>query len=143
MSNLPQSKFDGTRLTLQLPNLNAVDAADVLEALGQVIHRLNEKWWRSLDTGERINRNVGEMLMLTVCELAEGMEGARKGMKDDHLPHRPMLEVELADAIIRILDTGYGLGLDVGGALVEKLIYNTKRKDHTEEARRAEGGKKV
>ena len=93
-------------------------------------------WWR------QPNRNVGEMLMLCVSELAEGMEGARKGLKDDHLPHRDMLEVELADAVIRIMDMSGGLGLDIAGAIAEKLAYNTQRADHKPENRDKAGGKK-
>lgn len=82
--------------------------------------------------------------MLTVSELSEAMEGHRKGLMDDKLPHRKMFEVELADALIRIFDIAGApeLCLDVGGAFVEKMLYNAKRKDHTNEARLAEGGKK-
>ena len=61
---------------------------------------------------------------------------------DDKLPHRPMLEVELADAVIRIFDMGGGLGLDIPGAIAEKLAYNAGRADHKIENRAAEGGKK-
>jgi hypothetical protein len=32
------------------------------------------------------------------------MEGERKNLMDDHLPHRRSAEVELADALIRIFD---------------------------------------
>jgi hypothetical protein len=53
-----------------------------------------------------------------------------------------MLEVELADAVIRIFDMAGGLGLDVGGAIAEKLVYNGKRADHKPENRRDVGGKK-
>lgn len=53
-----------------------------------------------------------------------------------------MLEVELADAVIRIFDTAGGLGLDLPGALAEKLAYNARRQDHKPDARKAEGGKK-
>ena len=113
-----------------------------LRDLGNVIHELNKKWWQDLETGEPIKRNIGELLMLTVSELAEAMEGHRKNLKDDHLPNRSMLEVELADAIIRILDISTGLGLDISGALEEKCIYNNTRKDHTVEARKSENGKK-
>lgn len=113
-----------------------------LEVLSKTIHRDNHKWWHDLETDEPLDRNVGELLMLAVSELSEGMEVHRKGLQDDKLPHRPMLEVELADCIIRCLDTGQGLNLDVPGALVEKMIYNRTREDHQKEARLRDGGKK-
>lgn len=84
---------------------------------------------------------VGQKLMLTVSEVAEGMEGHRKGLMDDKLPHRPMIEVELADAVIRACDLAGALGLDLGGAIAEKLEFNSTRPDHKAEARAAEGGK--
>ena len=110
--------------------------------LGQAIHLLNERWWTDLHTGKRLKRNVGELLMLCVSELAEAMEGDRKGLMDDKLPERPMLEVELADCIIRILDMGVGLELDVPGAITAKLKYNAEREDHKPAARLLAGGKK-
>lgn len=115
------------------------------EALNQIaenIHRDNAKWWTDLQTGAPLDRNVGEMLMLVVSEVAEAMEGHRKGLMDDKLPHRPMLEVELADAMIRIFDMAGGLKLDLGGALAEKLEYNRVREDHKREVRMRDGGKK-
>lgn len=87
-------------------------------------------------------REVGTDLMLIVSEISEAMEGARKGLADDHLPNRPMFEVELADAVIRIFDTAGKYGIDLGGALVEKLAYNKTRADHKRENRAKEGGKK-
>ena len=105
-------------------------------------HLANKKWWLDLETGEPKERNVPEMLMLIVSELAEAMEGHRKGLQDDKLPHRSMLEVELADALIRLLDLAGGLKLDLGGAYVEKMTYNEIRADHKRENRLAEGGKK-
>lgn len=86
-------------------------------------------------------RETGTLLMLCVSELAEAMEGDRKGLADDHLPHRSMLEVELADCLIRIFDMAGALDLDVAGALAEKLAYNTRRADHQKEHRESEGGK--
>ena len=106
------------------------------------IHRDNRKWWVSLETGEPISRNVGELLCLIHSEISEAMEGHRKGLQDDKLPHRSMIEVELADALIRILDAGAGLGLDIGGAVAEKLAYNRTRADHQRENRLKAGGKK-
>ena len=82
------------------------------------------------------------MLMLVVSEVVEGLEGHRKNLMDDKLPHRPMLEVELADAVIRILDMCGGLGLDLEGAIFEKLEYNANRADHKIENRLKENGKK-
>ena len=106
------------------------------------IHHANAKWWVDLHTGEPTQRNVGELLMLIVSELAEAMEGHRKNLMDDKLPHRPMLEVELADALIRICDAAAGLKLDLAGAVAEKMAFNATREDHQREARMAPNGKK-
>lgn len=80
--------------------------------------------------------------MLMVSEISEAMEGDRKNLMDDKLPHRTMVEVELADAIIRICDYAGDHNLDIGGALIEKLEYNRKREDHTHAARLQPNGKK-
>lgn len=84
---------------------------------------------------------VAQKLCLIHSEVSEGMEGSRKGLMDDKLPHRTMLEVELADAIIRIFDLGGALDLDIAGAVVEKMQFNAQRPDHKPEAREAAGGK--
>ena len=116
--------------------------ASQINHLVDLTHTANKKWWLNLEDGSPKERNVPEMLMLIVSELAEAMEGHRKGLKDDKLPHRDMLEVELADALIRLFDLAGGLKLDLGGAYVEKMIYNENREDHKREARLADGGKK-
>lgn len=118
--------------------------ADNLNFLGQMIHRLNNHmgWWHDIETGEPLDRNVGEMLMLIVSEISEAMEADRKDLMDDKLPHRKGLEVELADAVIRIMDLAGAAGMDIGGAISEKLWYNIKRADHKPENRAKVGGKK-
>ena len=68
--------------------------------------------------------------------------GIVKGLKDDKLPHRSMLEVELADCIIRILDMAYGLGLNIGAATAEKLEYNATGRTTRQRIALKEGGKK-
>lgn len=110
-------------------------------------------WWTDLATGADLTcvystrmpdkppRNIGELLCLVHSEVSEAMEGARKSLMDDKLPHRPMLEVELADAVIRIFDMAGGMGLDLPGAIAEKLLFNQSRADHKPDSRRAEGGK--
>src|SRR5580692_5670814 len=85
------------------------------------VHTANAKWWVDIDTGRPLQRNAGELLMLVVSELAEAMEGHRKNLPDDKLPHRRMFEVELADAVIRIFDICGGLHLDLHGAYTEKM----------------------
>lgn len=120
----------------------ASNNAVIINELCNEVHVASTKWWQNVHTGERIDRNVGEMLMLAVSELAEAMEGHRKDLMDDKLPHRKMIEVELADAVIRIFDTAAGLGLDLGGAYEEKMAYNAVREDHKREARLQSNGKK-
>jgi hypothetical protein len=173
-------------------------------ALAANIHVRNRKWWYTED-GVLLIRDPGELFMLAVSEEAESMEGVRKSLMDDKLPHRLMEEVEQADTVIRLLDSSVGLnigldediirqrdqltrktkaanlleivkkigrlddafldgdifiaraclsaaislcydycaeyGLDLDGAIDEKLAFNDNRADHTYEARKAAGGK--
>lgn len=99
-------------------------------------------WWTNLETGERRAKPVPEALMLIVTEVGEAMEAWRKNRNDDHLPHRPGIEVELADVVIRVFDFAGGHGLDLAGAVAEKLAYNAQRADHKLENRRKDDGKK-
>ena len=55
-------------------------------------------WWDDPD------RCIFQTIQLISTEVAEATEGERKDLMDDHLPHRKMGEVELADAMIRLLD---------------------------------------
>lgn len=176
-----------------------------LNDLAKTVHAANIRWWQDLETGEPLDRNDGEMLMLVITELSEAVDGIRKNLMDDKLPHRKMEEVEMADTLIRLLDFSGGRGLiltdiqpssmdigtvpknkceailllcgkifsvyqhvgdkvrcgdlvsiaiveirtycaafclDLDGAYSDKMLFNSKRKDHTIAHRKSEGGKK-
>ena len=105
-------------------------------------HEDNDKWWRDMHTGLPIERNKGELLCLMHSELSECMEGERKNLMDNKLPHRRMAEVELVDCLIRIFDYAGAYGYDLEGAYQEKRAYNLVREDHKHEARLLADGKK-
>ena len=88
------------------------------------------------------NSNIPTKLCLIHSEISEALEGYRKSLMDDKLPHRESIEVELADAVIRIADLAEELKLDLGGAILEKIEYNKNRADHKPEARASANGKK-
>lgn len=88
-----------------------------LNKLAKEIHQQNLEmgWW----DGE--NPCIYEKMKLISTEIAEASEGARKDLMDDHLPHRKMEEVELADALIRTLDLGAYLGLSYNGQCAHEI----------------------
>jgi NTP pyrophosphatase (non-canonical NTP hydrolase) len=97
----------------------------VLDVLAFTIHA-NAKahgFW----TGDPLDRNVGEMIALIHSELSEALEGHRKNAADDHLPEFDSLTVELADAVIRILDLAAGRQLNFAEALLSKMRFNLGR----------------
>ena len=112
-------------------------------------------WWKDTETGQdvrswpkkHLDLWISAKLMLIVTEVAEAMEGHRKGVMDDKLPHLPMFMVELADAVIRIGDLAGGLqaqsGVTLGQCITEKMAYNAQRADHKIENRLAAGGKSI
>lgn len=111
------------------------------------IYQQNVKmgWWTCLKTGEPKPKGDVELILsklaLVHSEVSECVEGVRKGLMDDHLPHRLQAEVEAADALIRIFDLAGHEGWDLAGAIEEKLLYNQQRQDHKIENRLKEGGK--
>ena len=113
-----------------------------LKSLSTECRMRADKWYHDPATGAKIELNHGERFALIHSEITEAFEGVRKNLMDDHLPHRKMVEVELADALLRIFDYAGDNKLDLGGALIEKLEYNRTRADHTHEARLEPNGKK-
>lgn len=92
-------------------------------------------------------KNVGEMLMLTVSELSEALEADRKSkytgevtplsvveLEEDHIfkdafEHyiKDTFEDELADTLIRVLDMAAFRGIDIQSHVEAKMRYNSLR----------------
>jgi NTP pyrophosphatase (non-canonical NTP hydrolase) len=88
-------------------------------------------------------RKLTEVVMLTVCELAEAIEADRAGKwcnetdifqyKNRPTPERfketvkDSVQDEIADAIIRLLDFSHKFGIDLNFHIAEKLKYNASR----------------
>lgn len=106
---------------------------------------LRSGWWEQqkymVNDGYE-TEGLATKIVLIHSEVSEALEGLRKDKMDDHLPHRKAVEVELADAMIRIMDLAGYMKLDLAGAIIEKLAYNQQRADHKPENRAADGGKK-
>lgn len=126
-----------------------VEYGDILEdfaGFSRVLNYCHELavlggWWNDPTTGEKKDRNKGELLCLIHSEVSEAMEGERKNLNDDHLPERKMAEVELADTVVRIGDYAAGFDHDVAEAMMLKMAYNVSRADHKPENRAKDGGK--
>jgi NTP pyrophosphatase (non-canonical NTP hydrolase) len=131
--SIRDTNTNGVEIVAQQYLLMAVDINKLRDTC-HILAKANN-WWDK-------PRNVGECLCLIHSEISEAMEGYRKNAKDEHLPQRNSMEIELADALIRIFDLAGGLNLSLGEAFAEKLCYNQTRDDHKIANRMAPGGKK-
>lgn len=104
-------------------------------------------WWTDPTTKRDVDPHnptvFAAKLALVHSEISEALEADRKGLNDDHLPHREGAEVELADAVIRIFDLAGSRGMDLETAILEKLLYNQYRADHKLANRSAANGKAI
>lgn len=129
---------------------------EFIQEIGE--HNVKVGWWSDANTDLRTcdyaPHVFASKMMLVVSEMSEAMEGHRKSkptktLMDDHLPDRPMVEVEFADALIRIFDLAAnyrlpnGKTIDVPGAIRDKIAYNAIRPDHKVENRAKDGGKGI
>lgn len=127
-----------TQLTILGPSINLAVSACHKESS-------DAGWWHNKNGVHLLHESpyvVSNKIALIHSELSEALEGDRKGTMDSHIPHRKTIEVELADAAIRLFDLAGALDLDLGGAVDEKRAYNLKRADHQPEARASANGKK-
>ena len=137
----------------ELRNQKIIDSVNTLQKIVHDDWALPKGWWTGLKTGESLtcdypagerptgSKSVGDQIALMHTELSEGYEGHRKNLIDDHCPEFTMLEVELADTVIRILDSAGGMKLRLAEALAAKMEFNDRRKDHLMSERVKEGGK--
>jgi NTP pyrophosphatase (non-canonical NTP hydrolase) len=104
------------------PVYKAAYVIDLMNQLKAEIHEtaVSKGWWDE-------PREVGTLIALIHSELSEGLEAAREDLPDDKLPDFSGLEVELADAIIRILDMAAAMELQVVEAMMEKVKLNKTR----------------
>lgn len=140
--------MDESRPTIAKRFFQEPPAPGPLNALADAIHKHNMEvgWWDGAEQyeGSFLDKHfIPTKLALVHSEVSEALEGFRKGIPDNHLPHRSMFEVELADTLIRIFDIAGYFNLDLDSAVAEKRAYNATRTDHTREAREAPGGKSV
>jgi hypothetical protein len=116
----------------------ALQIALIIKALGLRKTKFKNLWESLSEITYRIhglkgfivpskNLNDAEQIALIHSELSEALEGLRKDLNDDKLTHRKMVEVELADAVIRIMNYAKARNLDVAGAIIEKSQYNATR----------------
>lgn len=121
------------------------DQVESIRQMQETIYQscVDAGWYTDMETGQHKPREFGVAIALMHSELSEALEGHRKDLTDSHIPSRKNVEVELADCIIRILDTAQYEGLDIGAAIRDKFAYNQIRADHKMENRKLPGGKSI
>lgn len=99
--------------------------SDVVNDLCDIAHQI------SCDHGfyAGADFNLGEKLALIHSEISEALEASRKSEKeaDHHIPQWLNFEVELADAVIRIMDLAAFMQIPLGEVIADKMLYNADR----------------
>ena len=99
----------------------------ILRTLQREIHdnAKSKGWWDGED------HNFPEKIMLVVCELSEAIEEYRDGHEvvdvyiNDGKPEG--IPVEMADAVIRLMDICGRYGIDLESVMRKKMEYNQTR----------------
>lgn len=88
-----------------------------------------KKFWKGYDKGEPLTPEmVGLKLSLIHSEISEALEAMRDDYPvSDKIAPFGNFEEELADAVIRIMDLGHRLEVDVAGAVLAKVEMNAGR----------------
>ena len=100
----------------KIPPLTDSEIVNIYKYLGILANNIHDNaiahgWWEE-------ERSFGELIALIHAEASEALEADRDG--DD-------VAEELADVIIRVLDTSVGLEVPIVEALIKKVEYNRHR----------------
>lgn len=137
------------QLTAAENGFNVIEFAAGFNSYKRAVHAcaVEHGWWNDPNTGEPVDRNMGEMIALMHSELSEALEAYRDGEPVIHYKYpnyaparyetspeiggvlgKPCgIASEFADVIIRILDTCEREGIPVTEALVQKHKFNRTR----------------
>lgn len=85
---------------------------------------VDKGWWNPAKT-------IGEQVVLYHAELSEGIEEIRTGHKPAEIYYKDGkpegFPIELADCVIRMMDTCEFYGIDLAKAILDKMEYNNTR----------------
>jgi len=115
--HLPDRVIDGKVIPYNEDNETGIKHAASLALFFTDVHERNCRagWWSDLETGEPKKRNVGELLILFVTEIAEAYIAYVGNEADDKLTQHPGLGVEIGDLAIRMADFA-------GAAMAGKIV---------------------
>lgn len=109
-----------------------MNAGYAIEALALLCYKnAKEKGFHDV-SADNPPRTFGDEITLAVGELSEAFEEFRAGrgfseiyLREDGKPEG--IPVEIADAIIRLVETAWSRGMPIGEALAYKMAYNRSR----------------
>jgi NTP pyrophosphatase (non-canonical NTP hydrolase) len=106
-------------------NLQSVRFQRIFKKLQEIIYKISaEKGFHS----DYINNSVPVKLALIHSEISEALECDRIGKQHDkHCPEHHAITIELADAVIRIMDLAEMLDLPLIEGILAKVSFNASR----------------
>jgi len=120
------SKIDcGFMIWKEIKEEESVKQMRINEVVEKVHQNAIDKGWHTE------KRSFGELIALCHSELSEALEEYRKGFKENvtyfHNQKPEGIPIELADAVIRIMDMCGLYGIDLEEAIETKMKYNKTR----------------
>lgn len=125
---IEKMKADLSRLNADVSDKEADTFIDEFSKWQKKSHQIaQDKGWH--DAYDEITPyHIAAWVALAHSELSEALNAFRKpGQPDEHCPQFKSEEIELADVVIRLMDTCEALGINLGAAIVAKMHFNEKR----------------